>query len=77
MMISGVIVPRREESGDMFEMQHCHCIPLGSSWQAVGGEFWRPPNTIKESVTLWFEIGTKFWYGTKGHGGFVVRDASH
>ena len=35
-MISGDIVPRREESGDVSETQHCHCVPLGSSWAAVG-----------------------------------------
>ena len=33
-----------------------------------GSEFWRPPNTIKESVIFRFEIvHSKFWYGTKGH----------
>jgi hypothetical protein len=36
MMISGSIVPRREESGDVFETQHCHCVPLGCSLRAVG-----------------------------------------
>ena len=36
-MISGVIVPRREESDDVFETQHCHCVPLMSSWAGGGG----------------------------------------
>ena len=41
---------------------------LYRQWGVRGSEFWRPPNTIKESVIFWFEIvRSKFWYGTKGH----------
>ena len=44
---------------------------LCGQWGMWGSVFWRPPNTIKESVIFWFEIvRSKFWYG-------MVRKVTH